>query len=246
MSFNPCAVIPVYNHSAALGTIVAHLHERGLFCLLVDDGSAPPHAEVIRSLRGAGIEVLTHARNRGKGAAVKTGLRAAWERGFSHALQIDADGQHDLNDVEAFLAQARAHPQAVICGQPQFDASIPKARYFSRYLTHVWVWINTCSFAIPDAMCGFRIYPLAQVIPLLAQEGLSERMDFDIEILVRLNWRGVALVWLPTRVQYPPGGVSHFRPVLDNWCISRMHARLFFGMLRRRLFKLARSAHGRS
>ncbi len=244
MQFNPCAVIPVYNHSASLRPIVARLRGHDLPCLLVDDGSTCEHAEVIHSLSGAGVEVLAHPRNRGKGAAVKTGLRAAWERGFSHALQIDADGQHDLDDLEAFLAQARANPQAVICGRPRFDASIPKVRYLSRYLTHVWVWINTCSFAIPDAMCGFRVYPLAKVVPLLARESLGERMDFDIEILVRLNWQGVAMIWVPTRVRYDPNGVSHFRPVLDNWCISRMHARLFFAMLCRRLFRLARRFHG--
>lgn len=237
MSFQPCAVIPVYNHSAALREIVMRLRGHGLFCLLVDDGSTVEHAEVIRSLSGPGIEVLTHPRNRGKGAAVKTGLKAAWDRGFSHAMQIDADGQHDLGDVEAFLAQARTHPQALICGWPWFDASIPKSRYFGRYLTHVWVWINTGSFAIPDAMCGFRVYPLAQVIPLLARGGLGERMDFDIEILVRLNWQGVEMVWLPTRVRYDPNGVSHFRPVLDNWCISCMHARLFFAMLWQKVFR---------
>lgn len=182
-----------------------------------------------------GVEVVTHSHNLGKGAAVKTGLRRAWQRGFSHALQIDADGQHDLDDLDAFLAAARARPEVVICGHPLFDESVPKGRYYSRYLTHVWVWINTGSLAIPDSMCGYRVYPLAPVITLLEQEVTGDRMDFDIEILVRLYWRGVSMEWLPTRVRYQTDGVSHFRLFDDNRRISQMHARLFFIMIARRL-----------
>jgi len=233
LSFNPCALIPVYNHSRRLPGIVHRLREMGLYCLLVDDGSSPSHAQVLAALAAQDREVVvkTHRQNRGKGAAVKTGLAEAFRLGFSHALQIDADGQHDLRDVGAFLQAARRRPEAVICGQPRFDDSIPKGRYYSRYLTHVWVWINTLSFAIPDAMCGFRMYPLSQLMPLLESESMGDRMDFDIEVLVRLSWRDVPMIWLPTRVRYEGDGISHFRPFEDNWRISRMHARLFFTML---------------
>jgi len=237
LSVSPCVLIPVYDHSEKLPRIVGRLRESGLFCLLVDDGSSPDHAARLAALAAgdAGVLVTRHRENRGKGAAVKTGLFKARALGFSHALQIDADGQHDLGDVPRFLQAARRHPDAVICGRPVFDRSIPKGRYYSRYLTHLWVWINTLSFAIPDAMCGFRLYPLERLIPLLENEPTGERMDFDIEVLVRLHWRGAPMVWLPTRVRYDPKGVSHFRPLEDNWRISRMHARLFFTMLRRQL-----------
>ncbi|BCX80822.1 polyprenyl-phospho-N-acetylgalactosaminyl synthase [Methylomarinovum caldicuralii] len=231
MAFEPCAVIPVYNHSDRLGTIVAALRSHGLPCFLVDDGSDPAHRRVIDSLGDeGGVTVLRHARNRGKGAAVKTGLRAARAAGFSHALQIDADGQHELADVPAFLEVARSRPEAAVCGRPRFDASMPRSRYYGRWLTHVWVWINTASLAIPDAMCGFRVYPLAVLEPLL-EKVRGDRMDFDIEILVRLHWAGVPMVWLPTRVRYRADGVSHFRAWEDNWRISRMHARLFLQRL---------------
>ena len=237
MNFQPCAVIPVFDHSSELRGIVARLRLAGLPCILVDDGSAPSHATVMSRLarQDEAVEVVSHSRNRGKGAAVKSGLRRAWQRGFTHALQVDADGQHDLDDLEAFLTAARTRPEAMICGRPLFDESIPKGRYYSRYLTHVWVWINTGSFAIPDAMCGYRVYPLGRVIPLLDQEVTGDRMDFDIEILVRMYWRGVPLEWLPTRVRYQPGGISHFRLFDDNRRISQMHARLFFTMIARRL-----------
>ncbi len=237
MNFAPCALIPVYNHSERLPGIVRRLRESGLFCLLVDDGSSREHARTMADLAAqeAGVQVTVHRYNRGKGAAVKTGLFKARQLGFSHVLQIDADGQHDLRDVPRFLRAAGEHPRSVVCGLPRFDESIPKGRYYSRYLTHVWVWINTLSFAIPDAMCGFRVYPLERLMPLLECQSMGDRMDFDIEVLVRLHWQGVAMVWIPTRVRYDPAGISHFRPFEDNWCISRMHARLFFTMLQRQV-----------
>jgi len=95
------------------------------------------------------------------------------------------------------------------------------------------VWINTLSFDIHDSMCGLRVYPLSKVLPVIEKERPGSRMDFDIEMLVRLHWNGVAMRWLPTRVGYPRDGVSHFRLVRDNWLITLMHTQLFFGMLRR-------------
>src|SRR3546814_565626 len=172
-----------------------------------------------------------HRKNQGKGAAVKSALRAAHARGFTHALQIDADGQHDVGDIPKMLALAQQHPAAVITGQPVYDASVPHGRLAARYLTHVWVWIETLSLGIRDSMCGFRVYPLPAVVAVLEKAHLGSRMDFDPEVLVRLAWSGIAVVSLPTRVTYPEGGQSHFRMVEDNLLITWMHVRLFFGML---------------
>ena len=121
----------------------------------------------------------------------------------------------------------------VVTGQPVFDTSVPKARLYGRYATHVWVWINTLSFDIRDAMCGFRVYPLAPTLRLFDDVAIGRRMDFDVEVLVRLYWRGLRVVNLPTRVTYPADGVSHFDVLRDNLRISWMHTRLFFGMLPR-------------
>jgi glycosyltransferase involved in cell wall biosynthesis len=181
----------------------------------------------------ASVRLLRLPENQGKGAAVMAGFAAAASAGFSHALQIDADGQHDPMDVPRFVAAAHADPQSLVCGRPVFDASIPRYRFYFRYLTHAMVWLNTLSFDIPDSMCGLRVYPLPVVLPVLAAESAGQRMDFDTEVLVRLYWRNTRMQWLPTRVRYPLDGVSHFRMVRDNWLMTRMHTRLFFGMLRR-------------
>ncbi|MBP0597858.1 glycosyltransferase family 2 protein [Herbaspirillum sp. LeCh32-8] len=237
------AVIPVYNHEHAIGAVVDAVLAHGLHCVLVDDGCSAACAQVLREIAAAHpqqVTLLVHAVNQGKGGAVITGLRHAARAGYSHALQIDADGQHDAADIPRFLAASLAAPRAVINGKPVYDESIPKGRLYARYLTHVWVWINTLSLEISDSMCGFRVYPLAPVLKLLDSVRIGRRMDFDTEILVRLQWRGLRILDQPTRVHYPTDGVSHFKVWLDNVLISRMHARLFFGMLPRSPLLLAR------
>ena len=230
----PCAVIPVYNHERAVPAVVADLLAAGLPCVLVDDASSPACATVLGQLaEQQQVFLVTLQVNQGKGGAVMTGLRAAARLGFSHALQVDADGQHDLADVSRFLEQSQAYPQALICGYPQYDASVPKGRLYARYLTHVWVWINSLSLQIPDSMCVFRVYPLPPTLALIDVVSLGKRMDFDPEILVRLAWRNQPMRWLPTKVHYPADGLSHFRLFHDNALISKMHTKLFFGMLLR-------------
>ena len=235
-AFQPWVVVPVYDHEHAIGTTVERLLPYGVPVLLVDDGSGDSCAAALRALAERHedrVSLLRLDRNGGKGAAVIAGMRQAAALGASHVLQIDADGQHDTADVPRFLAEAAAHPDAVTNGRPLYDESVPTGRLVGRYATHVWVWINTLSLDIADSMCGFRVYPLAATLALLDRESVGRRMDFDIEIIVRLHWAGVPIRNLPTRVTYPLDGVSHFRLWRDNARISAMHARLFFGMLRR-------------
>ncbi|MEV4781492.1 glycosyltransferase family 2 protein [Burkholderia sp. LMU1-1-1.1] len=234
--FNPCIVVPVYNHEHAIGAVLAGLLRHDTPCMLVDDGSSAACAAVLDALALANPDRVTLVRlaaNQGKGAAVLSGFRRAAELGFSHVLQIDADGQHRTDDVPKFLEQARVHPDAIIAGHPVYDESVPKARLYGRYATHIWVWINTLSFDIKDSMCGFRVYPVAPVNALAARHAIGVRMNFDTDILVRLFWDGLQVVNFPTRVSYPADGVSHFRVWRDNVLITWMHTALFFGMLPR-------------
>ncbi|MFL9931931.1 glycosyltransferase [Paraburkholderia sp. RL18-103-BIB-C] len=232
--FAACIVIPIYNHKDAIGATVARLAVHRLPIFVVDDGSDEPTRQVLAALAQQYAAQLTLLRlpvNGGKGAAVMAGLRAARDAGYTHALQIDADGQHDAADVPRFVDAARAEPGAVILGRPVYDESVPKARLYGRYLTHVWVWIETLSLTIRDSMCGFRLYPLSLACELIDSVRLPTRMDFDIEILVRLHWRRAAFRSIPTCVTYAADGVSHFDVLWDNVRISRSHTRLVFGML---------------
>ena len=243
-SFNPCAIIPVFDHEHAVARVVAAVRVAALTCLLVDDGSGAACARELDRLAATvpGTSVLRLPVNSGKGAAMLAGFAAAWQRGYSHALQIDADGQHALGDITKFIEESRGRPEALICGRPLFDRSMPGLRRYGRYLTHGLVWLNTLSRAIPDSMCGFRVYPLAPVIALMREEYIGRRMDFDVEIIVRMYWRRVPMRWLPTRVTYPADGVSHFRLVRDNARMVALQLRLFCGMLRRLPRLLAPSA----
>ena len=241
--FKPVVLIPVYDHEHAIAAVVAAVLAHDLPCILVDDGSAAPCATVLDELVAAhpnSITLVRHAVNRGKGAAVMSGFARAASDGYSHALQIDADGQHCVADIPHFFDAAKLAPAAVIVGYPRYDDTVPKLRLYGRYMTHIWVWINTLSLDIKDSMCGFRVYPVAAVIALAARQKMGARMNFDTDILVRLYWDGLRVVNLPTRVSYPSDGVSHFRVWLDNLLITRMHTVLFFGMLLRIPSLLAR------
>jgi glycosyltransferase involved in cell wall biosynthesis len=245
--FRPAVLIPVYNHEHAIGPTLGAVLAQGCTVLLVDDGSDEACARVLVELcerHADRVELLRLAQNGGKGVAVKAGLRALLATGYSHGLQVDADGQHDIDDLPRLLAAARQYPQSLVSGYPEYAADTPRIRFYARYLTHVWVWINTLSFDIRDTMCGFRVYPLAAVVAMLEQEPCGDRMDFDPEVMVRWHWRGGHVIGLSTRVSYPLDGVSHFDVIKDNLRITRMHARLFFGMLLRLPVILGRRVRG--
>lgn len=230
-----CFVIPVYNHPDYLLDLLSYLQQFKLPIIVVNDGS---HATCTADLKQLSAQIeemvlIEHPTNMGKGQAVMTGIKHAHAMNLTHALQLDADGQHNWQDIAGFIETSKSQPQAMVIGQAVFDQTVPKKRLYGRYLTHVWVWINSLSFDIQDSMCGFRVYPVAASMQVIENNTLHPRMGFDSEILVRLKWQGVAFVNLPTHVVYPEGGISHFNMLRDNIGLSQTHTRLFFGMLRR-------------
>lgn len=235
MLFKPCFVIPIFDHKDTIARTVEKLSAFNLAIFIVDDGSGTETKTVLATLAQQYplVHLLRLPINSGKGAAVMHGMVHAYHAGFTHALQIDADGQHTIEDVPQFLAQGMANPTNVICGKPIYDNTVPKGRLYGRYITHFWVWVETLSFNIQDSMCGFRLYPLATTCKLIDEVTLPKRMDFDTEIVVRLAWRGVQFVNIPTRVIYPENGISHFNMLHDNIRITKMHTRLCCGMLLR-------------
>ena len=229
-----CIIVPVYNHELAIPHVVSKLKVYGLPCILINDGSSSVCSHVLTEcakLESKWITLLNRPQNGGKGAAVIEGFKEAIRLGFTHAIQIDADGQHDFDDIPKFLEASRRNLQAMILGTPFFDETVPRHRLYGRKFTNLWIWINTLSFAIADGMCGFRLYPLAAVEQLISKTRIAEGMDFDIDIVVRLYWQDTEAINIPTLVKYPYDGVSHFKLWRDNLIISLTHARLFFGML---------------
>ncbi len=228
-----CALIPVFDHAHSIGEVVAGVRSCGLPVILVDDGSSCHCAHELDRQTAADpeVELIRLPVNAGKGAAVLAGARQALARGFSHGFQIDADGQHDLGAIPEALERTRQSPTAVVGGKPIFDASIPAARLYGRYVTYALVWLNTWSFAIRDPLCGFRVYPLAETVALANRQRIRQRMDFDVDIIVRLVWDAVPIDSVPVAVRYPIDGISHFDLRRDNLLLARLHALLFLGML---------------
>ncbi|NAW96763.1 MULTISPECIES: glycosyltransferase family 2 protein [unclassified Vibrio] len=247
--YQACFLIPCYNHGSTVAEVVSSLSVFELPILLVDDGSNQQTKQALSNVaQQTHVHLITLEQNQGKGGAVMAGIRQAQQLGFSHVIQIDADGQHDLQALPKLLAASKQHPNHLISGQPIYDDSVPKARLYGRYATHIWVWIETLSFTIKDSMCGFRAYPVDLTVEVLNNHKIGTRMDFDIEILVRMYWHGVDIDFVETRVIYPEGGVSHFDALWDNVKISWMHSKLFFGMLPRisQLLKRNQSRHNKS
>ena len=230
-----CAVIPTHNHYTALADVVSAVRANDLAVFIIDDGSATAARTAISRLHAPenGVTVYRLNENCGKGIAVMKGLAAARRHGYSHALQVDADGQHDLARIPDMLRAARNTPNAIITGKPVYDDSIPTGRKIGRWITHFWVWVETLSLHIKDSMCGFRVYPIDAALLVWQREGVGAKMDFDTEIMVRQYWRGVDVVHVPVEVIYPDGNISNFRMWQDNVRITLMHIRLVLGMIMR-------------
>lgn len=233
--FRPCVVIPIYKHAATVPAVLQQLAAYQLTCILVNDGCDVKDTEFLRQLAAQTADVVLEEQfpNQGKGAAVMRGLRRAAAEGFTHAVQVDADGQHAIHDLPKLLKVSAQQPQALVTGVPVYDDSVPKGRLIGRYATHFWVWVETLSLNIRDSMCGFRVYPVAASLAVADRARIGHRMDFDTDIMVRLYWRGVPVLSVPTAVRYPEGGISNFRLWRDNVRISWMHTRLTCGMLPR-------------
>jgi glycosyltransferase involved in cell wall biosynthesis len=240
---NPCLAIPIYDHGGTIAGVVESLAKYDLPCLIVDDGSGEATRKQLDDLeeRYAWVEVLHHAQNRGRGAALRTAYESAAERGRTHVIQLDADAQHDVADVPLFLEAASAQPGALILGAPIFDDSVPWHRLHGRKLSQGIVWFETFSRSVRDPLCGFRCIPLAPTLSVLGPAHTGNRMDFDPELIIRLVRAGVPVVNIPTNVHYPEAGVSHFRMVRDNLRIAWAYVRLAPGIPWRRFGAALRS-----
>ncbi|GAC1336778.1 MAG: hypothetical protein NVSMB18_00570 [Acetobacteraceae bacterium] len=225
-------LIPSYNSGPQLAQTVARALAAWQPVLVVVDGSTDGSADAL--VPKAGLDVLRRDGNGGKGAAVRDGLLLAAALGFTHALVMDADGQHPAEHISGFMAASLARPEAMILGQPRFGADAPWPRVWGRRVSNAL----TAALAgdVGDSLFGFRVYPIRPLLAAMAETTRMRRFDFDAEALVRLAWRGVPAVKRPVPVRYPrldEGGVSHFRYGRDNLLLAGMHLRLLLARLGR-------------
>jgi glycosyltransferase involved in cell wall biosynthesis len=232
-------LIPAYNPGPRLADTVADAlrHWRPVW-VVIDGSTDGSHAALReREAREPGLRIIHRARNGGKGAAVRTGLDAALSAGFTHALVMDADGQHPADRIPDFMAAAQREPQAMILGRPVFGPGAPAARRHGRKLSVALVRLEILGAGIDDPLFGFRVYPVADLRRILAATPHARGYEFDPEAAVRLFWDGVPAVNRPAPCRYfsrAEGGVSHFHYVRDNLKMIRLHTRLLALLLFRR------------
>jgi glycosyltransferase involved in cell wall biosynthesis len=238
-------LIPSYNPGNKVFATVRGARAHWDPVWVVVDGSTDGTGEILTSMAAEdpALQVLLRPRNCGKGAAVLYGLRAALARGFTHALVMDSDGQHPVDRIAAFMAASLAAPEAMVLGEPVFDARAPRLRVNGRKISNWWANLETLWMGIHDSLFGFRVYPIAPLVRVMRLQPWMRRFDFDVEAVVRLCWHGVRPINLPAKVEYfsaAEGGVSHFNYWRDNALLSWMHARLFAEFLLRLPLLLSR------
>ncbi|MCM1337220.1 MAG: glycosyltransferase [Candidatus Amulumruptor caecigallinarius] len=222
-----CVLIPTYNNG---GTVVSVLTRVLDYCddvIVVNDGSTDNTALLLRNFAGK-VDVVTHPSNRGKGAALKTGLLHALSRGFDYAITLDSDGQHYPSDIPAFARAIMAHPGALIAGERDLTSvDINGKSSFANKFSNFWFAVQT-GRRLRDTQCGYRAYPLRRLRSLAL---LTARYEAELELLVLSAWSGTPIVTIPIRVYYPPQSqrVSHFRPALDFTRISILNTLLCLG-----------------
>lgn len=227
-----CAVIPTYQNAKTLLKVVADVHRVVDTVFVVDDGSNDGTATLLDKATGneRPEKVLTHPKNCGKGAALKTGLTYARQQGFRYAVTVDADGQHRANDIPALLKAVEEEPDALAIGSRGLQhENMPAKSTFANRFSNFWFALQTLQ-RLPDTQSGLRVYPLRHLHGL---RWMSARYEAELTLLVFSAWAGVKLLPVPVSVYYPPRDqrVTHFRPGRDFTRISVLNTLLCFLMV---------------
>lgn len=216
-----CVVlIPTYNNEKTLLQVIDSVHQYTDDIIVVNDGSTDSTAKLLASRPE--VRVISYTKNRGKGYALKTGLREALRLGYKNAITIDSDGQHYADDIPVFVKAAERMPNTLLVGARNLQAeNMPQKNTFANRFSNFWYWAET-SIKLTDTQSGFRLYPLEK---LMQAHFITQRYEFEVEVLVRAAWRGLKVANIPIRVYYPPEGerVSHFRPGRDFTRISLLN-----------------------
>lgn len=224
-------LIPSYNPGALVLRTVREARDTWAPVWVICDGSTDGSDRALLELArdDPQLRVIVLPENRGKGAAVLHGAQAAAAEGFTHALTMDADGQHPADRIPEFMMRSQREPDAMILGVPIFDAAAPSLRVKGRRVSNWWTNLETLWSGVDDSLFGFRVYPIAPLVSIMRRQPWMRRFDFDTEAVVRLAWRGVKPINVDAPVKYltkEEGGVSHFRYGRDNVLLTWMHTRL--------------------
>ena len=212
-----CVIIPTYNNAATLATVIEDVAQYSNHIIVVNDGSTDNTADIVKQYPV--VQFINYTPNVGKGWALRKAFRYAIDKGYKYAISIDSDGQHFAKDLPAFIIKLEEEPNAVIIGARNMgQASVPGGSSFGNKFSNFWFKVET-GITSPDTQSGFRLYPLE---PLKKMRFITRKYEFEIEVLVRLAWKGVKVISVPVTVYYAPKEerISHFRPYKDFFRIS--------------------------
>jgi glycosyltransferase involved in cell wall biosynthesis len=212
-----CVIIPTYNNAATLATVIEDVAQYSNHIIVVNDGSTDNTADIVKKYRA--VQFINYEKNVGKGWALRKAFAYAAEKGYKYGITIDSDGQHFAKDLPAFIYKLEEEPNAVIIGARNMgQASVPGGSSFGNKFSNFWFKVET-GITSPDTQSGFRLYPL---VPMKKMHFITRKYEFEIEVLVRLAWKGVKIISVPVSVYYAPAAerISHFRPYKDFFRIS--------------------------
>ncbi len=215
-----CVLIPTYNNAGTLEAVLQSVLQYTGHIIVINDGSTDDTTDILD--RFPAIRSVSYQPNRGKGFALRTGLREAAKTGYAYAIVMDSDGQHYAHDLPRFLEKLEEVPGALIVGARNMEVdNVPVKSSFGNRFSNFWFWVNT-GIRLSDTQSGYRLYPLK---PLAGKKYVTRKYEFEIEVLVRAAWGGVPVVSVPVSVYYPPEEerVSHFRPFKDFTRISLLN-----------------------
>lgn len=222
---NIIVIIPTYNNAGTVGDVIRRTQDFGLPVLVVNDGSTDNTADVLAQFPQ--ITTIHFPKNKGKGAALKTALKSAGEKGFRYAITLDADGQHFPEDIPVFLEEIEKTPHALLIGARNLQAdNMPGKNTFANKFSNFWFRIETGK-KMQDTQSGYRLYPLEKI---RGMKFFTGKYEFELEIIVQSAWCGIDVRNIPIRVYYPPEEerVSHFHPWRDFTRISLLNTVLVF------------------
>jgi len=213
-----CVLVPTYNNARTLREVLETVLEKSQWVIVVNDGSTDTTSDILRDFQDR-LEIISYSENKGKGFALRTGFKRATELGFTHVISIDSDGQHFASDIPSLVEQIQLFPDALFIGARNMESeNVPGKSSFGNKFSNFWFWVET-GIKLTDTQSGFRAYPLHAMQKL---RFYTKKFEFEIEVIVKSAWKGLAVINTPIKIHYEPGDkrISHFRPFHDFTRIS--------------------------
>ncbi len=219
-----CVIIPTYNNQQTIVQVITDVLKFTNNIIVINDGATDSTPELLKEF--AVIQIISYSPNRGKGIALRTGIKAAQKKGYCYAITIDSDGQHYADDIPVFIDKIEQAPNSLLIGARNLNQeNMPKKNTFGNKFSNFWFMLFT-GINLPDTQSGYRLYPIQK---MKGARYFTSKYEFEIEVSVKAAWRGIPVLAVPIKVFYAEGDkrISHFRPGKDFTRISLLNIYLF-------------------